>query len=275
MRPEPPDGPLNDLLAGAIRPAWAAPATITALMSSRAGGVSTAPFDSLNLRPSVLGGEGMDDPAAVAENQHRFTVALSAQPVWLNQVHGADVVRLTVDHLAPGAALPRADASICTEPGIACTVLVADCLPVLLCSADGRAVGAAHAGWRGLAGGGIDHTVAALCQAADGAPDQLLAWLGPCIGARAFEVGAEVLQAFGVDPAQPDEDLFRLSPRADGSLRWRANLVALARRRLAMLGVRQVSGGEWCTVDNGSRFFSFRRDGRTGRMAAGIALRAR
>ena len=264
----------DERLPGAIRPVWAAPAAITALMSSRADGVSAVPFDSLNLRPPALGGEGMDDPAAVAENQHRFTMALGAQPVWLNQVHGADVVRLTVHHLAPGAALPRADASICTEPGIACTVLVADCLPVLLCSADGRAVGAAHAGWRGLAGGVIDHTVAALCEAADCTPDQLLAWLGPCIGPRAFEVGADVLQAFGIDPAQPGEDLFRPSPRADGSLRWRANLVALSQRRLAALGVRQVSGGAWCTVESGSRFFSFRRDGRTGRMAAGIALRA-
>ncbi|MDO9284902.1 MAG: peptidoglycan editing factor PgeF [Aquabacterium sp.] len=275
MRPEPLHGPLSDRLAGAIRPAWGAPDTVTALMSGRAGGVSAAPFDTLNLRPPALGGEGMDDPAAVAENQRRFAAALGAQPVWLNQVHGADVVRLTAEHLAPGAALPRADASICTVPGIACTVLVADCLPVLLCSADGRAVGAAHAGWRGLAGGVIDHTVAALCQAAGCPPDQLLAWLGPCIGPRAFEVGADVLQAFGVDAAQPDEDLFRPSPRADGSPRWRANLVALAQRRLAALGVRQLSGGEWCTVESGSRFFSFRRDGRTGRMAAGIALRAR
>lgn len=265
---------LDDRLDGAIRPAWAAPAAVTALMSSRGGGVSAAPFDSLNLRPPGLGGEGMDDPAAVVENQRRFTRALGAQPVWLNQVHGADVVRLTLDHLAPGAALPRADASVCTVPGIACAVLVADCLPVLLCSADGRAVGAAHAGWRGLAGGVIEHTVAALCEAADVGPDQLLAWLGPCIGPRAFEVGADVLQAFGIDPAQPDDDLFRVSPRADGSLRWRANLVALARRRLAALRVGQVSGGAWCTVESSSRFFSFRRDGRTGRMAAGIAIRA-
>jgi hypothetical protein len=275
MRPEPLHPPSSDLLAGAIRPAWGAPATVTALMSGRAGGISAAPFDTLNLRPPALGGDAMDDPAAVLENQRRFALALGAQPVWLNQVHGADVVRLTAGHLAPGAALPRADASISTVPGIACTVLVADCLPVLLCSADGRAVGAAHAGWRGLAGGVIDHTVAALCQAADCMPDQLLAWLGPCIGPRAFEVGADVLRAFGVDPAQPDEGLFRPSPRADGSLRWRANLVALARRRLAVLGVRQVSGGDWCTVEDGSRFFSFRRDGRTGRMAAGIALRTR
>lgn len=272
MRPE----PLQDLpalLCGAIRPDWPAPAGITALMSSRRGGISAAPFDSLNLRPPALGGEGMDDPAAVLENQRRFAQALGARPVWLNQVHGPAVVRLGVEHLRPGAGLPQADASICTEPGIACTVLVADCLPLLLCSADGRAVGAAHAGWRGLASGVIERTVAALCEAAGCAPAEVLAWLGPCIGPTAFEVGADVLQAFGQDPAAPEPRLFRASPRDDGSLRWRADLAELARRRLAALGVQRVSGGRWCTVADGSRFFSFRRDGRTGRLAAGIALR--
>jgi hypothetical protein len=261
-----------------IVPDWPAPAGITALMSTRGGGTSAAPFDSLNLRPPALGGEGMDHPDAVLENQRRFTEALGAQPVWLHQVHGADVLRLTADHLQPGAALPRADASVCTEPGIACTVLVADCLPVLLCSADGRAVGAAHAGWRGLAGGVLDNTVAALCAAARCAPHQLLAWLGPCIGQSAFEVGADVLLAFGADPlrlAPADAELFRFSPRADGSLRWRADLAGLARRRLAALGVAAVRGGGWCTVSDASRFFSFRRDPRTGRMAAAIAITAR
>jgi hypothetical protein len=261
-------------LPGALRPDWPAPAGITALMSGRQGGVSRLPFDSLNLRPASLGGEDMDSPEAVHENQLRFVAALGAQPVWLNQVHGAEVLRLTRDHLHPGAPLPQADASVCTEPGIACAVLVADCLPVLLCSADGRAVGAAHAGWRGLAAGVIDRTVAALCDAAGCEAGQVLAWLGPCIGERAFEVGADVLSAFGAEPSAPDPALFRPSPRADGSLRWRANLVLLARRRLATLGVNQVSGGGWCTVEDASRFFSFRRDGRTGRMAAAIARRS-
>ncbi|GCL61061.1 peptidoglycan editing factor PgeF [Pseudaquabacterium pictum] len=264
------------LLPDAIRPGWPAPPAITALMSTRVGGVSVSPFDSLNLRPPALGGEGVDAADAVLENQRRFAQALGAQPVWLNQVHGADVLRLTPDHLAPGAPLLRADASICTTPGIACTVLVADCLPVLFCSADGRAVGAAHAGWRGLAGGVLDHTVAALCAAAGCAPDKLLAWLGPCIGPDAFEVGADVLQAFGADPqtlAPADAALFRFSPRPDGSTRWRADLPGLARRRLAALGLTQVHGGHWCTVAHGSRFFSFRRQPRTGRLAAAIAIR--
>ena len=255
---------------------------VRALMSTRQGGVSSAAFDSLNLRPSGLpaplqaGGsadpKACDAADAVAENQRRFAAALGATPVWLNQVHGADVVRLGTHHLRPGAELPRADASISTEPGIACAVLVADCLPVLLCSADGQAVGAAHAGWRGLAAGVIDNTVAALCEAADCRADQLLAWLGPCIGPQAFEVGAEVLTAFGQDLEAPDLRLFLPSPRPDGSPRWRADLAELARRRQARLGVQQVSGGGWCTATDASRFFSFRRDGRTGRLAAAVAL---
>lgn len=277
----PPDGVpagLAAVLPDAIRPDWAASAGITALMSTRQSGVSLAPFDSLNLRPPALGGADVDVPADVLENQRRFAQALGARPVWLQQVHGADVLRLTSAHLRPGVPLPRADASICTEPGIACAVQVADCLPVLLCSANGRAVGAAHAGWRGLAAGVVDQTVAALCEAAACEPGQLLAWLGPCIGPQAFEVGADVLHAFGADlqglrPA--DAALFRFSPRPDGSPRWRADLPGLARRRLAALGVVAVTGGHWCTVADPSRFFSFRRAPRSGRMAAAIAIHAR
>ncbi len=266
------------MLKDAIRPQWPAPAGIVALMSTRAGGVSAAPFDSLNLRPPALGGDGMDVPAAVLQNQQRFAAALGAQPVWLHQVHGADVLRLTTAHLQGGLALPCADASICTEPGIACTVLVADCLPVLFCSGDGRVVGAAHAGWRGLAAGVLDNTVSTLCAAAGCAPAQLLAWLGPCIGPAAFEVGADVLAAFGADPERlslAGAVLFRPNPRADGSLRWRADLPGLARQRLVGLGLKSVQGGSWCTVEDHSRFFSFRREPRTGRMAAAIAIRPR
>ena len=276
----PPDGgwaAAIPVLPGALRPDWPAPPGVVALMSTRAGGVSAPPFDRLNLRPPELGGDGVnaavDDPDAVRQNQRRFAAALGAEPVWLDQVHGADVVRLSASHLQPGLALTRADASVCTEPGLACTVLVADCLPLLLCSADGLAVGAAHAGWRGLAAGVIDHTVAALCEAAGCPPERLLAWLGPCIGPAAFEVGEDVLRAFGADPNAPDPALFRPAPRPDGSPRWRADLAQLARRRLLALGLRQISGGNLCTVADASRFFSFRRDGRTGRMAAAIALR--
>jgi len=283
-------------LTGAWCPDWPAPAGVLALMSSRQGGVSAAPFDSLNLRPPGLRGDAVDLPLAVAENQRRFAAALGATPVWLDQVHGTRVVRLGAADLAPGAALWQADASISTSPGVACAVLVADCLPVLFCSDDGRAVGAAHAGWRGLAAGVLDHTVAALCAAAHCAPERLIAWLGPCIGPLAFEVGAEVLTAFGADPSPPGQPAdgaalrdasgrtpaaaaqdarFVFSPRADGSPRWRANLPLLARQRLVALGLRQVAGGQWCTASDASRFFSFRREGRTGRLAAAVAVAGR
>jgi polyphenol oxidase len=269
-----PAEPLPIALPGAIRLDWPAPAQVSALMSTREGGVSAPPFDSLNLRPATLPGDVVDDAAAVAENQRRFTVALGAEPVWLDQVHGAEVVRLTREDVAPGrGGLHRADASFTTERGVGCVVLVADCLPALLCSRDGHAVGAAHAGWRGLAAGVLEHTVAAMCDAVGCAPDQLMAWLGPCIGPRQFEVGADVLAAFGADPAAPDPARFVARPRPDGAPRWRANLPQLARDRLRAAGVTEVSGGTWCTVEDASRFFSFRRDRITGRLAAGIALR--
>jgi YfiH family protein len=268
-----PSGAAWPLLPQALRPDWPVPAGVVALMSTRAGGVSRAPFDSLNLRPSSLGGGAADEAAAIAQNQRRFAAALGAEPVWLDQVHGVGVLRLGADHLQPAATLPRADASLCLVPGIACTVLVADCLPVLFCTVDGKAVAAAHAGWRGLAAGVLEQTVAALCEAGACPPDRLLAWLGPCIGPQAFEVGVEVLQAFDADPQAPDPALFRSSTRPDGSPRWRANLAQLARRRLLAIGVRRISGGHACTVAEPSRFFSFRRDGQTGRMAAAIALR--
>jgi YfiH family protein len=151
---------------------------------------------------------------------------------------------------------------------VACAVLVADCLPVLFCTAGGEAVGAAHAGWRGLSGGVLEITVTALCCVARCGPDALMAWLGPCIGPRQFEVGADVLQAFA-----GDEVHFVARPRPDGSARWLADLPALARERLSRIGVDRITGGQWCTVEDRERFFSFRRDRITGRMAAAIALR--
>lgn len=244
-----------------MRVEWAAPATVGALMSTREGGVSQPPFDSFNLRPPGLRGDAVDEPAAVLENQRRFAAAMGATPVWLDQVHGSDVVRL--QDVPDGH--PRADAGITTEPGLACCVLVADCLPVLLCDLRGRAVGAAHAGWRGLAGGVLENTVGALCEAASADPADLCAWLGPCIGPRQFEVGADVLAAFAGDEAH-----FVPRARPDGSARWLADLPALARVRLARAGLRSVAGGAWCTVEDPSRFFSFRRDRVTGRLAAAV-----
>lgn len=245
-----------------LRPAWGAPPRVIAGASTRQGGVGAKPFDTLSLH----GGEA----AAVAENRRRFAAALGATPRWLSQVHGATVVRLKAAD-ASGPA-PEADASVSTEPGLACAVLVADCLPLLMCSADGRAVAAAHAGWRGLAAGVVENTLAALQQAAGCDAVDVHAWLGPCIGPRAFEVGADVLVAFGADPDAASTPGFRRRDRADGSRRWLADLPRLARARLHAAGVHRVSGGHWCTVEDASRFFSFRRDGVTGRMAAGIAI---
>jgi YfiH family protein len=248
-------------LEGALSPDWGAGGRVAALMSTRSGGVSMGAWRSLN-----LGGAVGDDPAAVAENRRRFDAALGVPAVYLRQMHGTRVARLPVTDAAPSAPI-EADAVISTEPGTACTVLVADCLPVLFAAPDGRGVGAAHAGWRGLAGGVLEATVAALCQAAACAPSELHAWLGPCIGPRQFEVGADVLGAFG------GGSRFVPRPRPDGAMRWLADLPGLARDRLQAAGLARISGGAWCTVEEASRFFSFRRDGITGRMAAAVWLR--
>lgn len=252
-----------------IEPAWPGgpPPGVAAAMSTRQGGVSAAPWESLNLGVAVG-----DDAAAVATNRARFGRALLARPVWLRQVHGKRVLRL--DAGTPEGPAEPADAAWTTEPGIACTVQVADCLPVLLATGDGRAVAAAHAGWRGLAGGVLEATVAALHEGAGVKPGELLAWLGPCIGPEAFEVGAEVLAGFGRAPLTADQPAFRWAPRVDGSPRWRADLPQLARERLAALGVAAVAVHGGCTVAGESGFFSFRRDGVTGRMAAAVWRRA-
>ncbi len=245
-------------MPGVLAPGWPVDARIGALMSTRAGGVSEPPFDSLN-----LGRSAGDDPAAVDENRRRFMAALGgAQPVWMSQVHGTAVLRLPA-----GAGPHTADAAITTERGVACSVMVADCLPVLFAAPDARGVGAAHAGWRGLAAGVLESTLAALCEAAACTPSELQAWLGPCIGPRQFEVGADVVEAFGIGPE------FLARPRPDGAMRWLADLPSLARRRLGAAGLTQISESGCCTVEDASRFFSFRRDGVTGRMAAAIWLR--
>jgi polyphenol oxidase len=248
-------------------PATGLPPEVGGLMSTRRGGVSRSPFDSLNLRPAGLRGDAVDEPAAIHENQRRFAGWLEgAQPVYLDQVHGARVVRLTTADLAPNRLFHEADASVTTEHGVACTVLVADCLPVLLSAPEGRGVAAAHAGWRGLAGGVVDAALGVLCEAANCAPDEVSAWLGACIGPDAFEVGADVREAFGPDA----EACFR--PGAARG-KWWADLPALARRRLRRAGVSRISGGTWCTASDPALFFSFRRDRLTGRHAAAIWIR--
>lgn len=254
------------LAADMLWPQWDAAPRVGAVMSTRAGGISHSPWDSLNLGTAVG-----DSPAAVAENRRRFVALIGAQPAWLRQVHGRSVVPA---HEALAAAEPpQADASWTDQPGVACIVQVADCLPVLLSAPGGRAVAAAHAGWRGLAGGVVEAALAALCEAARCEPPQVSAWLGPCIGPRRFEVGVEVLKAFGQAPDQVDPRHFSPGAPSSGAARWLANLPELALERLARLEVARVSGGRWCTVEQRSRFFSYRRDGVTGRLAAAIWIR--
>jgi YfiH family protein len=240
-------------------PQW--PSGTGALMTTRLGGFGVAPFDSLNLRAQT------NDPLdhiAVAENRRRFATTLGATPVFLDQVHGVRVVRLTAAHTGPDAAIETADASITTVPGIACTVLVADCLPVLFATRDGRAVGAAHAGWRGLAAGVLEATVDAIRAAVPVAAGDIVAWLGASIGPQRFEVGADVLAAFHDAEARH----FMPAPARDGVPKWMADLPALAEGRLRRLGLTEVSGCGLCTVSDASRFFSYRRDRVTGRLAA-------
>ncbi len=235
-----------------IEPEWDAPPGVHAAFTLRTGGVSAPPFDSFNCAAHVG-----DEPQAVARNRAllRERLALPAEPAWLEQVHGRHTVALE----EAGGARRTADAAVTRAAGRVCVVQVADCLPVLLASRDGAAVGAAHAGWRGLAAGVLESAVRAL----GAAPAEVLAWLGPAIGPGHFEVGEEVRAAFiGTDPAASAA----FAPNARG--RWQCDLYALARRRLAALGVGRVWGGQWCTYADSARFFSYRREGRCGRMAA-------
>jgi YfiH family protein len=248
-----------------IAAAWLVPdwhrADVGALMTTRAGGRSAGPYASMNVGTAVG-----DEPAAVSANRALLAAAMAAAPVFLRQLHGTRVVRIGRNDADEGGATHEADASVTTEPGVACVVQAADCLPVLMAAPDGRAVAAAHAGWRGLSAGVLEATVESVCSAAGCLPGELSAWLGACIGPRAFEVGADVLQAFGEDPHRTDPTRFR--PGRAG--KWLANLPLLARDRLAAAGVRQVGGGDRCTVEEASAFFSYRRDGVTGRMAAAV-----
>jgi YfiH family protein len=238
---------------GWIIPGWPAPANVHALSTSRHGGVSVAPYASLNL------GEHVDDDAqAVTQNRALLRRHLPADPLWLKQVHGtavADAGRLTDT--------PEADACVAHQAGQVCAVLTADCLPLLLCDRHGTAVAAAHAGWRGLAEGVIEATVASMQRT----PDTLLAWLGPAIGPQAFEVGDEVRERF---LAHDGAAASAFIPHGNG--KWLADIFRLARLRLAECGITQVSGGDFCTFSEASRFFSYRREGTTGRMASLIWL---
>jgi len=240
-------------------PDWPLPDGVRALCTTREGGVSTGACQSLN-----LGGHVGDDPASVRINRARLEEALGAHPVFLQQVHGTDVLALD-GQTADGA---PADACTTTERGVACTIMVADCLPVLFTDAAGRRVAAAHAGWRGLAAGVLEGTVASF-EAEGGAP-MLMAWLGPCIGPDAFEVGDEVRAAFMAGSTAASQ-CFRPAGHPG---KWMADLAGLARQRLQAAGVTRLHGNDgseaWCTVHNPLRFFSHRRDPASGRFAACI-----
>ena len=236
-----------------IAPDWPALPRVRSLITTRNGGISAGAHASFN-----LGLRAGDDPLAVAANRALLREHLPQDPVWLKQVHGARVVRAD-DVVEP----PDADAAYTRQPGTVCAVMIADCMPVLLCDARASVVGVAHAGWRGLSSGVIENTIAAMGVAAH----DLLAFLGPAIGPAAFEVGSDVRDAF-VDTDPGANEAFK--PHREG--RWLADLFLLARRRLARSGVQRMYGGGLCTVRDPARFYSYRRDKTTGRMAALIWL---
>lgn len=238
-----------------IVPEWPAPANVHAFMTTRAGGVSRPPYASFN--PAVHVG---DDPDAVAENRRLLRHFLPAEPLWLNQVHGCDVVSEACGDT------PDADAGVAFHANEVRAVLTADCLPVLFCDEAGSVVAAAHAGWRGLAGGVLEATVRSMKVP----PQRILAWLGAAIGPDAFEVGDEVRENFVAQHALAG---IAFRPALPGTLdgaprKWLADIYALARIRLAQIGVERVYGGGLCTHADAERFFSYRRDARTGRMAS-------
>lgn len=255
-----------NLIEHCIIPDWPAPPNVKALQTTRHGGASAAPYDSLNLGDHVG-----DAPLAVAHNRQLLSSLLPVEPVWLNQVHGTVVAKT-----ATAACRPQADACVAMRRAEVCAVMTADCLPVLLCDDSGSVVGAAHAGWRGLCDGVIERTV----QAMGVPPSTLMAWLGPAIGPSAFEVGAEVRAAFVAK--QPQAAAAFLPSPASGrgaggegreeSSKYLADLYLLARQRLLALGITRIYGGGLCTYTDRMRFFSYRRDGATGRMGTFIWL---
>lgn len=250
-----------------ITPDWPAPAGVQAASTTRQGGVSLPPFHSFN-----LGGHVGDAPADVAANrqQLRETLSLPAEPYWLNQIHGTAVANLDGGPIPLSKAVPEADASITTVKDTVCAVLTADCLPVLFCDQAGTQVAAAHAGWRGLAAGVLETTVNSFTAA----PEEIMVWMGPAIGPQAFEVGDEVRQAF-VEFDSAAAEAFVGVHSEDNEKKWTADVYQLARQRLAAVGVNAVYGGGRCTFSEADEFYSFRRDGKTGRMASLVWVEGR
>jgi YfiH family protein len=237
-----------------ILPDWPAPTNVKALQTTRLGGISAAPYDTLNLGLHVG-----DDPVRVNRNRQSLAPFMPSEPVWLEQVHGVEVANADL-----AACRVVADASVARQRGSVCAVMTADCLPVLLCDEGGTVVGAAHAGWRGLCDGVIEATVKEMGVASH----KMLAWLGPAIGPDAFEVGAEVRTAFVAHDAKAAEAFV---PHGDQG-KYLADIYQLARQRLHALGITRVHGGAQCTYRQKDSFFSYRRDGVTGRMGTFIWL---
>lgn len=237
-------------------PDWPAPSNVRAVCTTRQGGISLSPYDSFNLAQHVG-----DQPEHVAANRQKLVneLGLKAEPCWLQQVHSQRVV----DAAETRGVIVEADASVSRQPGTSCVVMTADCLPVLFCDQQGSVVAAAHAGWRGLADGILEATIQAMqVDTAD-----IMAWLGPAIGAQSYEVGEEVRQAF-VPQVPGAESAFAVTRESH----WLMDLYQLARLRLLASGVKEIYGGDYCTYSDRERFYSYRRDGTTGRMASLIWL---
>ena len=250
-----------------IVPAWPAPGGVGALSTTRNGGVSRGDAATMNLGLAGALRDGIDTPEAVLVNRQRLDAFLPSSPIWLRQVHGIEVARLDGPGVAAARATPpEADAAVTCLPGIVCAVMTADCLPVIFADRHGHAVGAAHAGWRGLAAGVLGATIAAL-EDLGARRDDIVAWMGPAIGPGAFEVGDEVRAAFAAIDAGSNACF-----TARGNGKWLADLYELARRQLARAGIGEVHGGGHCTLTESARFHSYRRDRRSGRMATLVWL---
>ncbi|MDR2875183.1 MAG: peptidoglycan editing factor PgeF [Methylobacillus sp.] len=235
-----------------IIPDWPAPEHVRAIQTTRQGGLSQTPYDSLNFGLHVG-----DDPRTVVKNRNLLNTVCPSEPIWLEQTHGT-----TVALAETASCVPQADACITRAPNTVCVVMTADCLPVFLCDDAGTVAGIAHAGWRGLAAGVIEKTARAM----NAPPASLMAWLGPAIGSQAFEVGAEVREVF------LRHDAHAASAFTARGEKYLADLYLLARQRLQTAGITRICGGNFCTHTDAERFFSHRRDGRTGRMASLIWL---
>lgn len=246
---------------------WEAPRQIKAMITNRHGGFSQSPFDSLNLGLHVG-----DDPGTVQKNRDALKVVLPNEPIWLNQVHGTQVIDADASKESNDACsyVPSADASVTTTPGRVLAIMTADCLPVLLASRDGKVVGAAHAGWRGLAAGVIEQTVALMrTKQSNQAQSEILAYLGPAIGPHAFEVGSEVRDIFMAQNPASAACFEQLQEKG----KYLADIYGLACLRLNALGIEHIEGGGECTLQNPD-YFSYRRDQQTGRMGSFIWIEA-